>query len=69
MKKLFTLILLIISPGSAFAQTFTNPVLPSGPDPRNIYKDGYYYYTNSTGSNLTIWKTKDLTELRSAEKK
>jgi GH43 family beta-xylosidase len=69
MKKLFTLILLTISLGSAFAQTFTNPVLPAGPDPWNIYKDGYYYYTNSTGRNLTIWKTKDLTELRSAEKK
>lgn len=69
MKKLFAVLLLNIAFGCAFAQTFTNPLLPSGADPWNIYKDGYYYYTCSTGRNLTIWKTKDLTELKSAEKK
>ncbi|MCX2575163.1 glycoside hydrolase family 43 protein [Pedobacter sandarakinus] len=51
------------------AQTFTNPLLPSGADPWSIYKDGYYYYTNSTQRNLTIWKTKNLADLKTAEKK
>jgi len=50
-------------------QTFTNPLLPSGADPWCIYKDGYYYYTNTTGKNITLWKTKDIAELATAEKK
>lgn len=47
----------------------TNPLLPSGADPWAIYKDGYYYYTHTTGRNITLWKTKDLFRLRTAEKK
>lgn len=56
---------------SGFAQqkTFTNPLLPSGADPWVIYKDGFYYYTNSTGNHLAIWKTKDITQLKTAVKK
>ncbi len=50
-------------------KTFTNPLLPSGADPYSIYKDGYYYYTHTTGTNLTIWKAKNLTDLKTAEKK
>ncbi|MEP6951457.1 MAG: family 43 glycosylhydrolase [Ginsengibacter sp.] len=50
-------------------QTFTNPLLPSGADPWCIYKDGYYYYTNTTGRNITIWKTKNMGNLATAEKK
>jgi len=34
-----------------------------------IVKDGVYYYMNTTGSNLTIWKTRHLGALASAEKK
>ncbi|WP_083257253.1 glycoside hydrolase family 43 protein [Arcticibacter eurypsychrophilus] len=49
--------------------TFTNPLLPSGADPWSIYKDGYYYYTNSLGNRLAIWKTKDLADLKHAEQK
>ncbi|MFD1140993.1 family 43 glycosylhydrolase [Larkinella insperata] len=50
-------------------QTFTNPLLADGADPWIIYKDGYYYYTNTTGRNLTLWRTKDFTQLQKAEKK
>ena len=49
--------------------TFTNPLLPSGADPWVIYKNGYYYYTNSMGSRLVIWKTKRITNLDKAERK
>ncbi|HVW60570.1 MAG TPA: family 43 glycosylhydrolase, partial [Puia sp.] len=49
--------------------TFTNPLLPSGPDPYSFYKDGYYYYTHTMGSRLDLWKTKDITDLRHAERK
>ena len=49
--------------------TFTNPLLPSGPDPWALYHNGYYYYMNTTGRNLTVWKTRDITDLKYAEKK
>lgn len=49
--------------------TFTNPLLPSGPDPYSFYKDGYYYYTHTMGDRLELWKTKDITDLRHAEHK
>ncbi len=48
---------------------FTNPLLPTGPDPWVIYHDGFYYYTDTTGTNLTLWKTRDITDLRHAEQK
>ncbi|RFZ84823.1 glycosyl hydrolase family 43 [Mucilaginibacter terrenus] len=63
-----------LSTSSALAQTkklktFTNPILPSGADPWITYKDGYYYYTNTLGDSLIIWKTKDIADLRNSPKK
>jgi hypothetical protein len=49
--------------------TFTNPLLPSGADPFSFYKDGYYYYTHTTGSRIVLWKTKNIANLKSAEQK
>lgn len=49
--------------------TFRNPVLRTGPDPWVIFHDGFYYEMNSTGSNLSIRKTSDMTQLRRAERK
>ncbi|WP_375417254.1 family 43 glycosylhydrolase [uncultured Hymenobacter sp.] len=49
--------------------TFANPLLPAGADPWTIYHDGYYYYTHTTGHNLTLWKTRSLAELKTAESK
>ena len=49
--------------------TFTNPLLPTGADPSVIYREGFYYYMQTTGANLTIWKTRDITDLRDAEKR
>jgi GH43 family beta-xylosidase len=67
----FALIALVVC-GSLAAQktaTFTNPLLPSGPDPWVEYKDGVYYYMNTTATNLTVWKTRNMADLKSAEKK
>ena len=50
-------------------KTFSNPLLDHGPDPYSFYKDGYYYYTNSTQNRLVVWKTKNLADLRTAESK
>jgi GH43 family beta-xylosidase len=51
------------------ASSFDNPVLPSGPDPWVLTHDGFYYYTNTSGANLTIWKTRDISRLQSAYRK
>ncbi len=56
-------------PGAMPAKTFRNPLLPSGPDPWVISNNGMYYYMNTTGSNLTIWATRDVTDLKHAQKK
>lgn len=50
------------------AQTFKNPLLPSGADPWSIYKDGFYYYMHTTGKDLSIWKVKDLSQLPTTDK-
>lgn len=56
-------------PATETASSFTNPLLPSGPDPWVTSFRGMYYYMNSTGSNLTIWATPDITDLRHATKR
>ncbi|WP_035917293.1 family 43 glycosylhydrolase [Flavimarina sp. Hel_I_48] len=47
--------------------TFQNPILDSGADPYSVFVDGYYYYTNTSGNKITLWKTKNLANLREAE--
>ncbi len=54
---------------TAASETFTNPLLPSGADPWSIYRNGFYYYMHTTGRNLTIWKTRNIADLRTAQKK
>src|SRR5919204_4754702 len=51
------------------AETLTNPLLPVGPDPWVEYKDGVYYYMNTTIKNLTLWKTRSMADLKTAPKK
>ncbi|MBC9797130.1 glycoside hydrolase family 43 protein [Sinomicrobium weinanense] len=70
MKKQLILLFLLAC-GSLFAQerTFTNPLLPSGADPYSTYHNGYYYYTHTLGNKLTLWKTKNLADLKNAESK
>ncbi len=50
-------------------KTFTNPILLSGADPWVTYYNGNYYYTNSTGKNLVIWKTRNVVDMKNAERK
>ncbi len=51
------------------AVAFTNPLLPAGADPSVVRQGNFYYYMQTTGRNLTIWKTQDVTDLKDAEKK
>lgn len=50
-------------------KTFTNPLLPSGADPFSFYRDGYYYYTHTTGNRIVLWKTDNIAKLKDAEQK
>jgi GH43 family beta-xylosidase len=50
-------------------ETFTNPLLPSGADPWTIYRDGYYYYTQTFGNRIVLWKTKTIADLKTAPQK
>ncbi len=38
---------------SVSGETFTNPLLPHGADPWVIRWKGFYYYTDTTGHNLS----------------
>ncbi len=68
--KTVSLLLLFFGVACARGQnTFTNPLLPSGPDPWVEYHDGTYYYMNTTTKNLTLWKTRNMADLKSAPKK
>ncbi len=53
-------------PPPVTSTTFTNPLLPSGPDPWVYQKDGFYYYLATTGGDITIRKTARMSELGSA---
>ena len=50
-------------------EAIVNPLMPSGPDPWVEYKDGFYYFMRTTTTNLTVWKTRSMADLRTAEKK
>jgi len=58
-----------LSPAAVAQSTFTNPLLQSGPDPWVIYRDGNYYYMNTTGKSLVIRKTRSMADLKLAEPK
>src|SRR5438309_10654067 len=55
------------SPGTTTADTtFTNPLLPNGPDPWVIQKDTNYYFMNTFGNKLAIYKTSKMSRLNYA---
>lgn len=49
--------------------TFTNPILPSGPDPWITRSGRDYYYTNTQGDRITLWRTTDIADLAHAEQR
>jgi GH43 family beta-xylosidase len=75
MKQLLNVFLtVLLITNTVFAQPaakrkFINPLLPSGADPWVIYHAGYYYYTNSKGDRLVLYKTKNMADLKSAQNK
>lgn len=67
-----TLLLILFCIGSNIVsaqQTFTNPILDYGADPYSTYHNGYYYYTHTMQNQIVLWKTKNLADLKNAERK
>jgi GH43 family beta-xylosidase len=46
--------------------TFFNPIMRSAADPSIVYKDGVYYYTQTTGNNVTVWKSETISGVSKA---
>lgn len=57
---------LLMSASSQSPKTFTNPILPSGPDPFVTFFDGHYYLTYTTGADIRIRKARSLATLGQA---
>ena len=43
------------------------PLLPRGADPWVLCHNGWFYYTQTTYNNITLWKVKDPADLRTAK--
>lgn len=69
MNRILALIFAVFAFSSMQAQTFTNPILPSGADPYSFHKDGYYYYTHTTGRNIVLYKSKTIDGIKDAPHK
>jgi len=69
-SEAITLVLLLVLSLPAWSQrTFTNPLKDSGPDPWVLEKDGFYYYMNTVGNRLDLWRTRNMADLGTAERK
>ncbi len=53
-------------PPVTVTEQFSNPLLPSGPDPWVIWQGGFYYYTHTQGNKISLWKTAKMSELKTA---
>ncbi len=68
MNRVWYILFLLIR-GAAAQGTLVNPLLSTGADPWVTSRNGFYYYMNTTGSSLVIWKTKSIAALAAAERK
>jgi GH43 family beta-xylosidase len=57
---------LLAACATAAPQTFTNPLLPSGPDPWVTEHEGVFYYMHTSGDRLEMRKTRDMARLADA---
>jgi GH43 family beta-xylosidase len=50
--------------------TFTNPIVTSrnAADPWIVYRNGFYYFTATTGSSIYVWKSRTITGIDSGTK-
>lgn len=57
MKANYLLLTFCFCANSLFGELFFNPVIANGGDPTCVFKDGYYYYSQTTGGLLQIRKS------------
>ncbi len=55
--------------GKVVSSTYTNPLLPFGPDPWALWYNEAYYYMHTLQDSLVLWTTPDITDLPNAKKK
>lgn len=53
----------IITPPGQNQALFSNPLLPSGPDPWVLQQDQVYYYTHTLGNRIGLTKTRAMSQL------
>ncbi|WP_240700272.1 family 43 glycosylhydrolase [Sphingomonas gei] len=66
---LFTALAILLGGSTDGPGAFTNPLLPSGPDPWIVREGRDYYYLGTLGDRIAIRKTRDLGKLAEAEEK
>ena len=57
------------APATEVGTTYTNPLLPSGPDPWITQVDGTYYYMHTQRDGITLHRTRNIADLAHAEQK
>jgi GH43 family beta-xylosidase len=68
-KGFCTCFLLMLMQQGFAQQQFSNPLVSSGADPWIIEKDGFYYFTHTTGKNIVLYKTNSFAAISSAPRK
>ena len=58
MNRAIRILLLVLFglAGPLRADVFYNPIISDGADPWVIFKDSFYYYTQTTGFSVTVRK-------------
>lgn len=59
----------LIKETDSSAATFRNPLMTVGPDPWVLWHGDKYYYMQSMQDSLVLWVTKDITDLKHAQRK
>ncbi|EEF61435.1 family 43 glycosylhydrolase [Pedosphaera parvula] len=54
----YLLVLFCWLAGSVFGAPFFNPIVSNGADPWVVAKDGFYYYTQTTGASVKVRQTR-----------
>src|SRR4051812_33771062 len=57
MPLLLLILRALISPLALAAAALAPPLMPDGADPTIVLAGGNYYYSHTTGTNVTLWKS------------
>lgn len=57
----------LVVASTTMRDVFVNPIMDQGADPWVIRYNGYYYMTMTTGDNVTIWRSRSLTDIANGQ--